>query len=128
MRKLAEEKIVIFSSHILADIWRLCERIFVLNNGELIVEDKPENILSLMSDDSYFIIPKTNLDKVRDYLLILSSVNNVRIQNDRIVFKISEGLSISDIIKDIIDKYEIISFGPNIPDLDQIFTRMVNQS
>ncbi len=128
MRKLAEDKIVLFSSHILADIWRLCERIFVLNNGEMIVEDQPENILAQMSDDSFFLIPKNNLDQVKAFLETLSYVTNIRIQHDKIIFKLQNKSNISNLMKSILEEYELISFGPNIPDLDQIFTRMVNAS
>ena len=128
MRKLAEDRIVLFSSHILADIWRLCEKIFVLNNGELIVEDQPERILAKMSDDSFYIIPKNNLDTVKVFLESINDVNQIRIQNDKIIFKVKDSTKISNTIKEIIANHELISFGPNIPDLDQIFTRMVDVS
>ena len=128
MRKLAEDHIVIFSRHILADIWRLCKRIFVLNHGELIVEDQPENILSKMSDNSYFLTSKKELDAIKIYLDNLPKVSVISIQNDKLLFQTEDQASINEILKDIMNKYKVESFGPNIPDLDQIFTRMVSVS
>ncbi|MCK5304937.1 MAG: DUF4162 domain-containing protein, partial [Candidatus Heimdallarchaeota archaeon] len=113
------------SSHILADIWSLCETIFVLNQGELIVEDQPENILSKMSDDSYFLTVKIGLEAIKEYLETYPKVSVIGVQNDKILFKTEDKDLISDVIKDIMKDFEIVSFGPNIPDLDQIFTRMV---
>ncbi|MBY9000022.1 MAG: ABC transporter ATP-binding protein [Candidatus Heimdallarchaeota archaeon] len=125
MRKLAKDRIVLFSTHILADIWRLCKRIFVLNHGELIVEDHPENILARMSDNSYFITSKTELETIKDYLDNLPNVSVISIQDDKLLFKIEEMVPITEIIKGIMNKFNVESFGPNVPDLDQIFTRMV---
>ena len=128
MRELAKDRIVLFSSHILADIWRLCERIFVLNQGELIVEDQPDNILSKMSDDSYFLTVKMGLEAIKEYLETYPKVSVIGVQNDKLLFKIEDKVLISDVIKDIMNDFDIVSFGPNIPDLDQIFTRMVTAS
>ncbi len=128
MRELAKDRIVLFSSHILADIWRLCEKIFVINQGELIVEDQPENILSKMSDDSYFLTVKMGLEAIKEYLENYPKVSVIGIQNDKLLFKTENKDLISEVIKDIMKDFEIVSFGPNIPDLDQIFTRMVTAS
>ncbi len=128
IRELAKDRIVLFSSHILADIWRLCEKIFVINQGELIVEDQPENILSKMSDDSYFLTVKMGLEAIKEYLENYPKVSVIGIQNDKLLFKTENKDLISEVIKDIMKDFEIVSFGPNIPDLDQIFTRMVTAS
>jgi ABC-2 type transport system ATP-binding protein len=128
MRELAKDRIVLFSSHILADIWRLCEKIFVINQGELIIEDQPENILSKMSDDSYFLTVKMGLEAIKEYLENYPKVSVIGIQNDKLLFKTENKDLISEVIKDIMKDFEIVSFGPNIPDLDQIFTRMVTAS
>ena len=128
MRKLAKDRIVLFSSHILADVWSLCETIFVLNQGELIVEDHPDNILSNMSDDSYFLTAKMGLEVIKQYLENSPKVSVIGIQNDKLLFKIKDKSLISDVIKDVMSDFDIVSFGPNIPDLDQIFTRMVTAS
>ena len=128
MRKLAMENIVLFSSHILSDIWRLCEKIFVLNDGNLIVEDNPENILSRMTDDSFFVTSKINIEKVKDYLEKNTLVQEVSIQGERIIFRLKDFSKAKQLVGEMLEKFEIVSFGPNIPDLDQIFTRLVDAS
>lgn len=128
MRKTAEEKIVLFSSHILSDIWSLCERIFVLKEGMLIVDNQPDSILSRMTDDSFFISTKSSLDKVKIHLEKQDFITNVKIKGDTIIFHTKESELLNTLIAKMMEDFEISSFGPNIPDLDQIFTRLVNVS
>jgi ABC-2 type transport system ATP-binding protein len=128
MRRLAKDNIVIFSSHILSDIWRLCEKIYVLNEGNLIVEDNPDSILSKMADDSFFVTTRMNLEEVKSYLESNKNVQEVRIQGEKIIFQLKDLNTANQIIAEMLEKFELISFGPNIPDLDQIFTRLVDAS
>ncbi|MFW9852189.1 MAG: ATP-binding cassette domain-containing protein, partial [Candidatus Thorarchaeota archaeon] len=127
MRKTAEDKIVLFSSHILSDIWRLCERIFVLKEGNLIVDDHPDSILSRMIDDTHFITVRTNLDEVKKYLEKIDFIKHVIIKGDTIIFQTGDSEKLRTIIAKMIEDFEISSFGPNVPDLDQIFTRLVSE-
>ena len=128
MRKTAEEKIVLFSSHILSDIWSLCERIFVLKEGDLIVDDHPDSILSRMTDDSHFITTRGNLDEVKKHLEGFDFIKNVKIKGDTIIFHANDLERLRKVVAEMVEEFDISSFGPNVPDLDQIFTRLVNAS
>ncbi len=128
MRKTAEDKIVLFSSHILSDIWSLCERIFVLKEGDLIVDDHPDSILSRMTDNSYYITTKSNLEEAKKYLEKLDFIDNVKIKGDSIIFQTEAVEKLNTAIAKMMEEFVISSFGPNVPDLDQIFTRLVNAS
>ncbi len=128
IRRLAKENIVIFSSHILSDIWRLCEKIYVLNEGNLIVEDKPDSILSKMADDSFFVTSRMNLEEVKSYLENNRNVQEVSIHGEKIIFQLKDLNTVNQLVGEMLEKFELISFGPNIPDLDQIFTRLVDAS
>jgi ABC-2 type transport system ATP-binding protein len=44
IRELGEERTVILSSHILPEVNQVCDRIIIINNGELIAVDSPENL------------------------------------------------------------------------------------
>jgi ABC-2 type transport system ATP-binding protein len=127
MRKLSDEKIVIFSSHILSDIWRLCERILVLKEGKMLVDGIPANILSEMSDNTFYVTSK-DIEAILKFLRKSSLVEDIREQSGKIVFKIIDAGKIQELVADIIKQFDLSSFGPNIPDLDQIFTRLVNSS
>ena len=128
MRRVAQNKIVLFSSHILSDIWRLCERILILKEGDLIVDDEPDKLLEEVSDQSYYITPKANMESLKNFMENNWKFDNIFIQSDKIIFKFSDSNQVQTILTRLIEKFEIISFGPNIPDLDQIFSRLVTAS
>ncbi|MDI3538696.1 MAG: gliding motility-associated transport system ATP-binding protein [Bacillota bacterium] len=44
IRELARNRTVILSSHILPEVSMLCRRVAILNRGELVAEDTPENL------------------------------------------------------------------------------------
>jgi len=44
IKSLAKDKIVLISSHILQEIEAMCNRIIILNNGEVILDDSLSKI------------------------------------------------------------------------------------
>lgn len=46
IRDISQNKTVIFSSHILQEVQALCERVIVLNKGQLVADDSLENLLN----------------------------------------------------------------------------------
>lgn len=126
MRELSKENIVLFSSHILSDIWSLCERILILKEGNLILDDTPGEILSRVSDNAFFLQVLTDIEAAQNVLVSFPQVKNAKIHGDKLIFHLSDYEFINEIIKKITEKVKIKSFGPNIPDLDQLFVRLVN--
>ena len=48
IRKLAEEHTVILSSHILAEVQEICDRVMIISKGKLVACDTPANLEKLM--------------------------------------------------------------------------------
>lgn len=51
IRMLGKHHTVILSSHILSEVQAVCDRIVVINKGEIIADDTPENLSSSISGD-----------------------------------------------------------------------------
>jgi len=51
IRQLGKGHTVILSSHILSEIQAVCDRVLVINGGNLVADDTPENLSKIMSDD-----------------------------------------------------------------------------
>lgn len=51
IQHLGKNHTVIVSSHILSEIQAVCERIIVINKGNMIADDTPENLSGQLSDD-----------------------------------------------------------------------------
>lgn len=44
--KLAKNKIIIISTHVVSDVERIADKILIINNGELIAADSPDNFIN----------------------------------------------------------------------------------
>ncbi|MCK5211468.1 ATP-binding cassette domain-containing protein [Candidatus Parcubacteria bacterium] len=45
IKKIGEEKTIIFSTHILSEVSATCDRAIIINNGKIVAEGSPENLV-----------------------------------------------------------------------------------
>jgi len=130
MKELSKDKIVFYSSHILTDIWKLSDEVFVLNNGLLVEHDTPLNIIKKITKNVYYI-ESDEYEKVSSYLEEFSSIEKIEIEGNKVLFQIKSKNVIDEskeILRKVIGKYSILSFGYYEPDLDQLFIKMVSSN
>ena len=88
---LANDAIVILSSHIVSDIDTIADEVAVMKEGKLILKDNPENIIATVSDKVYEIaIAKETLKNFKnDYTVVSTKRKNqqfvVRFISDKTV-------------------------------------------
>ena len=51
IRELGKEKTVIFSSHIMQEVQALCDRVVIINNGQLVADESIEKLGRIMAGD-----------------------------------------------------------------------------
>lgn len=56
IKKLAENKTVLFSSHIMQEVEALCDRVIIINRGNLVADDKLANLRSGQSGNHYVMV------------------------------------------------------------------------
>ena len=72
--KLGEEHTVILSSHILSEIQAVCDSILIIANGELIVQDTPQNLKAHLGGEcSVSLLAKASKGQA---LAVLSTVSD----------------------------------------------------
>jgi len=70
--ELSRERVVIFSTHIIEDIYSSCNQVAVLNKGQLIFSDKPIKMTSLAEGCAWqFDLPRHEFEKIRQDLQIV---------------------------------------------------------
>jgi ABC-2 type transport system ATP-binding protein len=69
IRKLGVEKTVILSSHIMQEVQALCDRVLIINNGKIIVDDDIDNVSRYFDDylELHLEIQGENID-LQDFL------------------------------------------------------------
>lgn len=99
---LLEEKnkgtTILYSTHILSELTKICDRIGIIKDGIIIKEDSVENILK--NNKTYLTIEANNIEKIIKELnlkIIYKNDNIVKLLNDK---------NINEIIKQI-SKYEL---------------------
>ena len=81
IKNLGRERTVILSSHILPEVSQVCHRIIIINKGELVAVDSPENLRSRLKKASVIhlkIAESEGLEGVQDLLSALDGVTMVR--------------------------------------------------
>ncbi|WP_298417388.1 ABC transporter ATP-binding protein [uncultured Kordia sp.] len=85
---LANDRIIILSSHIVSDIETIADEVAIMKQGELIVKDSQEDIIQLADGKVYeTTVSKSNINNFKSYHTVVSSY---RMQDNFRVRYISE--------------------------------------
>lgn len=83
IKKIGREKTVIFSTHILAEVSAVCDRVVIINNGRIVGEGRPQDLIKQASADSVVQVKlrgprEAVLEKIRS----LSGVASADVSSD----------------------------------------------
>jgi ABC-2 type transport system ATP-binding protein len=83
IRKQGLNKTVLFSSHILQEVEAICDRVIIINKGELVADDKLSNLQQGNRDNHIVIVQfKESIDKsLFEHLTEISSITEVQTTN-----------------------------------------------
>ncbi len=74
--KLGKNHTIILSSHILSEIQAVCKRVIIINKGQLIADDTPDNLSAKLTKD-HSLIARIACDE-QDMFAALKSIKGVR--------------------------------------------------
>ena len=84
IKTLGKNRTVILSSHILSEISAICERVIIINNGEIVAVDTPENLGKSISSNKRFVVTSdADADKVKSIIDAIDGVVNVEVINGK---------------------------------------------
>ena len=76
IKQQGKNKTVLFSSHILQEVEAICDRVIIINKGEIVADDKLSNLQKSKKDQHVVIVQfkepvdKTLLEKINDVLMV----------------------------------------------------------
>lgn len=75
IQELGKERTVLLSTHILSEAQQICDRVLIINRGELVAEDTPENLQSQIAGADRLVIraaaeTKTLLDLLHELPIV----------------------------------------------------------
>ena len=87
--RLGENHTIILSSHILSEIQAVCERIIIINKGNIVADDSLSNLTeNLWKERSYVLEVAAFSDKIIDALNEISGVSSIEVMPEEVLTKI----------------------------------------
>lgn len=79
IRELSQKHTILLSSHIMQEISAVCDEIIIINEGQMIAEDTPENLIKQMVEkNGIHLIAKGERESIKNALRTVSSIKNVK--------------------------------------------------
>jgi ABC-2 type transport system ATP-binding protein len=79
IKKLGQDKTVLFSSHILQEVQAICDRVIIINKGIIVADDQLSNLQKGSSNEQYVLVQfKENIEEIMITELedVLSSIRS----------------------------------------------------
>lgn len=137
IRTLSKTHTVILSTHILAEVQAVCERIIIINHGKIIADERTEDITKTITDGFRYQVKIVGPQ--RDVLSALQKISGVKAAEatgerdlDAYVYTLESDRGI-DIRKPVFalcaqKNWPILGMMPVGTDLESIFIRLVDRS
>ncbi len=137
IRTLAKKHTVILSTHILAEVQAVCERVIIINKGKIIANERTEDLTKTIEDGYHYKIKicgpqrevEAALEKVRGVKKVVSTGER---EADSYAYLVESDRGV-DARKPIFalcaqKNWPIIGMMPSGTDLESIFIRLVDMS
>ena len=122
------ERCIFFTSHNMADVQILCQKVIIINNGNIIVETEMSELIKMQNELCFNLAFKENIDFLRisnaisDYSLVS------KLNENEISIKVKSHRAISDFIVALEGLgYEITKFSQSILDFESFYLKKLEE-
>jgi ABC-2 type transport system ATP-binding protein len=133
IRRLGTQSTVLFSTHILTDVERICDRVAILDRGRLVTESRMDELLARYAQPVYLIEPEAADAATRDRLAEgvgrVAAVTAVEALGDVLRVEVSEAPNVPQQLLAAITATgtAIVRFERQRPTLEDVFLRLVGR-
>jgi ABC-2 type transport system ATP-binding protein len=124
IKKQGQDKTVLFSSHILQEVEAICDRVIIINKGELVADDKLSNLRqrSSSSSNTVKVSFKESIDKSwLEQLSAAKSVNKIDANNWQLATDNPEQLRKQIFELSLLHNLNIVSLHSESQSLEDVF-------
>ncbi len=108
IKNLSESHTVVLSSHILSEIQAVCDRVIVINGGELVADDTEANLSRKLSDDLRYTIrvegPEKDVEQMLSGMAELSRVQSLGQKEDGVYEYVIEPVEGKDVRRELFNR------------------------
>ncbi|HEX6140770.1 MAG TPA: ABC transporter ATP-binding protein [Candidatus Limnocylindria bacterium] len=133
IRTLGGTSTVLFSTHILNDVERVCDRVAILDHGRLVTEGPMDELLARFARPVYVIEPDASADgalpRLADALRGVSGVRGVETSHGTLRVAVDDHASVASGLLAAVAAQEvpILSFERQRPTLEDVFLQLVGR-
>ena len=137
LRTLAKKHTVILSTHILAEVQAVCERVIIINKGKIIANERTEDLTRTIEDGYCYEVkicgPQRDVQSALERINGVKSIDSTGERDgDSFAFRVESerGLDVRKPIFNLCSKsgWPIIGMMPVGTDLESVFIRLVDRS
>ena len=122
MLKLKGKKTIFYSTHILDDVERVCDRIGILHKGQLILEDTIDNLQDAFYARRVHIVSKSDPEVLYEKIKKTEAVLKYRKENNGVTVQLKDDMRSNTLLEELIKmEEEIVSYTQVVPTVEEIF-------
>lgn len=134
--ELSKNHTILLSSHIMQEVSAVCNQIIIINQGQLILYDKPENISNHIAQTNDLTLTiKGNKDLIKSIVDSFEEVIESRIlgTDTKEVYQVELSTSIEEDIREALfykladAKCPILELNHKVPTLEEVFLRLTGE-
>jgi ABC-2 type transport system ATP-binding protein len=133
IEQLGRTATVIFSTHVLTDIERICDRVGIIDHGRLVTEGPLDELLARFAMPLYRLEPEPDqaaaIDSLTARLRETPWIDDIRVDTARIIVSVSdEGAASAGLLPLVVAAgVRLASFERVRPTLEDVFLRLVGR-
>ena len=130
IKKQGKDKTVLFSSHILQEVEAICDRVIIINKGELVADDKLSNLRQRSSSSNTVKVSfKESIDKSwLEQLSAARSVNKIDANNWQLATDNPEQLRKQIFELSLLHNLNIVSLQSDSQSLEDVFRSLTQKA
>lgn len=136
IKKLGKEHTVIISSHILSEISQICEKVIIINKGQIIAIDTPNNLENMVNESNSIIItvedPDGKMVNLKKKIKGISKIDLMKDNQDgtkQYAIFASQDIDLRKVLFDVLPKENITIFELRKSEatLEEAFMKLINK-
>lgn len=121
---------IIFSTHNMSSVEEICDKIALINKSKKILDGNIHEIKSGYRTNTFDVIYNGNFDQIQKSLNMQYEILNhtESVWGNEMTVKHLNGTSNNDLLQLLVPQVEIVSYKEQIPSMNEIFIRVVEQN
>jgi len=128
IRQIGKERTVLLSTHILSEAQQVCDRVLIINNGRIVVEDTPDNLQARLAGSQRFVLRvKGDGDGLLDLVTHVPGVMRISHTSDgELEFETLPGQDARpDVARSVVNAgYDLMELKPIGLSLEEVFLQL----